>query len=124
MIQRTKIALIMPYFGNFPNYFALWECSASKNRDIDFLVFTNYPRENSYKNIIYIQCEFHEIKKRIEREIGFPPMLTNAYKIVDYKPLYGCIFHEYLKDYFNIWFEMLKKHPTAYIQATLNGRFK
>ena len=61
MIQRTKIALIMPYFGNFPNYFALWECSASKNRDIDFLVFTNYPRENSYKNIIYIQCEFHEI---------------------------------------------------------------
>ena len=22
MIQRTKIALIMPYFGNFPNYFA------------------------------------------------------------------------------------------------------
>lgn len=63
MIQRTKIALIMPYFGNFPNYFALWECSASKNRDIDFLVFTNYPRENSYKNIIYIQCEFHEIKK-------------------------------------------------------------
>lgn len=99
MIQRTKIALIMPYFGNFPNYFALWECSASKNRDIDFLVFTNYPRENSYKNIIYIQCEFHEIKKRIEREIGFPPMLTNAYKIVDYKPLYGCIFHEYLKDY-------------------------
>lgn len=52
MIQRTKIALIMPYFGNFPNYFALWECSASKNRDIDFLVFTNYPRENSYKNII------------------------------------------------------------------------
>ncbi len=23
-------------------------------------------------------------KKRIEREIGFPPMLTNAYKIVDY----------------------------------------
>ena len=38
MIQRTKIALIMPYFGNFPNYFALWECSASKNRDIDFLV--------------------------------------------------------------------------------------
>ncbi len=26
-------------------------------------------------------------------------MLTNAYKIVDYKPLYGCIFHEYLKDY-------------------------
>ncbi len=39
MIQRTKIALIMPYFGNFPNYFALWECSASKNRDIDFFSF-------------------------------------------------------------------------------------
>lgn len=33
MKQRTKIALIMPYFGNFPNYFALWEYSASKKQE-------------------------------------------------------------------------------------------
>lgn len=51
MIQRTKIALIMPYFGNFPNYFALWECSASKNRDIDFLVGTYIQSDTCLKLI-------------------------------------------------------------------------
>ena len=87
MIQRIKIALIMPYFGNFPNYFALWECSASKNRDIDFLVFTNYPRENSYKNITFISMlKFHENQKTTRAHNWFSSMLTNlAYKIVDYK---------------------------------------
>lgn len=34
-----KIALILPYWGSFPNYFTLWEYSASKNKNIDFRVY-------------------------------------------------------------------------------------
>lgn len=94
-----KIALILPYWGSFPNYFTLWEYSASKNKDIDFLIFTDSPRKSQYKNIIYIQYQFQEIRNKIKNEIGFTPALTNPYKIVDYKPLYGCIFNEYLNDY-------------------------
>ena len=94
-----KIALIIPYFGKFPNYFTLWEYSASKNNNIDFLVFTDSPRKSQYTNIFYIQYQLQEIRNKIESEIGFIPVLTNPYKIVDYKPLYGCIFNEYLNDY-------------------------
>ena len=52
-----KIAFVIPYFGKFPNYFELWEHSAAYNKDIDFLIFTDTPRNkhNIYKTfIIYI----------------------------------------------------------------------
>lgn len=94
-----KIAFVVPYFGKFPNYFELWEHSAAYNKDIDFLVFTNSPRENKYANIHYIQMELDEIVNRIRLIVQFKPMLPNPYKIVDYKPMYGCIFKDYLENY-------------------------
>lgn len=30
---------------------------------------------------------------------------------------------QYLSGYFKVWFEMLRKHPATYIQATLNGTY-
>ena len=32
-----KIIIIIPYFGEFPNYFDLWMKSVKYNSDIDFL---------------------------------------------------------------------------------------
>ena len=52
-----------------------------------------------HKNIHYIYIDFDEIKRRIQEIVGFKPMLTSPYKIVDYKPLYGCIFKDFLSDY-------------------------
>ena len=33
-----KIIIIIPYFGEFPNYFDLWMKSVKYNSDIDFLL--------------------------------------------------------------------------------------
>ena len=55
--------------------------------------------------------DYDTIGKNYDPDLSDP--VKNTYKQKD----------EYLKDYFNIWFEMLKKHPTAYIQATLNGTY-
>ena len=41
MNKRKKVAIIIPYFGSFPNYFDYWLKSALANKDFDFLIFTD-----------------------------------------------------------------------------------
>lgn len=96
---KHRIAFIIPYFGKFPNYFRLWEFSASQNPDFSFFIFTDSPKTSPYKNIYYIPYSLQKIKEQICGIAGFKVKLENAYKIVDYKPLYGLIFKDYIKDY-------------------------
>lgn len=63
------------------------------------------------EKVIRKVLDYDTIGKNYDPDLSDP--VKNTYKQKD----------EYLKDYFNIWFEMLKKHPTAYIQATLNGTY-
>ncbi len=58
------------------------------------------------EKVIRKVLDYDTIGKNYDPDLSDP--VKNTYKQKD----------EYLKDYFNIWFEMLKKHPTAYIQAT------
>ena len=37
----NRIALIMPHFGHFNNYFKFWLRSCCNNPKIDFLIFTD-----------------------------------------------------------------------------------
>ena len=37
----NRIALVVPHFGHFNNYFKLWMQSCIANPKVDFLVFTD-----------------------------------------------------------------------------------
>lgn len=43
-----------------------------------------------------------ELKKRFEEKLQMPVCLNNAYKLCDYKPMYGVVFDDYLKE-FDFW---------------------
>lgn len=94
-----KVALIIPYFGQFPNYWSLWEYTASKNSNFDFFVFTDNCIKSKYINIKYIYCTLDEIRNKLMNILKFCPCLKSPYKIVDYKPMYGVIFENYIKGY-------------------------
>lgn len=97
----NRIALILPYFGTLPNYFQLWLCSAGYNPQIDYLLFTDCSLENYEvpKNVHCIFTTFDEIKQMVSRVLNFKFVLQNPYKLCDYKPIYGVIFEDYLKEY-------------------------
>ncbi|MGM9777260.1 MAG: DUF6625 family protein [Prevotella sp.] len=42
----NKIALVIPYFGKFNNYFHLWMESAKRNETVDFHIYTDQQVEN------------------------------------------------------------------------------
>ncbi|WP_449260281.1 DUF6625 family protein [Enterococcus casseliflavus] len=96
-----KIALILPIFGKIPNYFDLWISSAKANNNIDFFIFTdvNINKISLPPNIYLENMSFNELVILFQENLGKELKLNNYYKLCDYKPAYGHIFSEYIKEY-------------------------
>ena len=94
-----KIVLIVPYFGKMPTYFELWMLSASYNKSIDFVILTDNEIKCDSKNIKVIRCCFDEVKEKISRKFPFKITLNEPYELTKFKPAYGYIFDEIIKEY-------------------------
>lgn len=98
-----KCCFIIPYFGKFPNYFPLFLKTCSWNKDFNWLVITdsnvtyNYP-----ENFKVVKMTFDELKILVQSKFDFNIALDNPYKLCDYKPAYGYIFEDYIKN-FKFW---------------------
>jgi len=97
---RKKILIIIPYFGKLPNYFEMWLLSAKYNKDFDWLLIlddkTNY---DFPENVNVEYSSFQILKNTIQKKFDFQITLHSPYKLCDYRPAYGYIFNEYIKDY-------------------------
>ena len=96
-----NIVLIIPYFGKLPEWIILFLKSCEYlDGKIDFLFFTddeNISCINRPSNVKYYVVSFDLLVKYIETKgLG---VLSSAYKLCDYKPLYGYIFQEYIEGY-------------------------
>lgn len=95
-----KTAVIIPYFGKFPNYFNLWAESVKYNPEIDVFLFTdNKCNCDLPSNIHLINTTFDDLKKDIQKNFDFSIKLDAPYKLCDYRPVYGLIFQNYIKEY-------------------------
>ena len=95
----NKIALIVPYFGELPNYFDLFLKSCSYNPQIDWLFFTDNKISNKPPNVKVFPMTFEEVQKKIEAQLNQSIFLPAPYKLCDFRPAYGKIFESYLTDY-------------------------
>jgi hypothetical protein len=96
----NSIALIMPYYGKYPNYFYLWLKSASFNNTIDFYIVTDIKDNIDYPNNVHvIDISFNDLKKKIQNLFDFAIKLDIPYKLCDYEPAYGLIFYEVFREY-------------------------
>ena len=95
----NKIAVVVVYFGKFPNYFGLWLKSCEKNPTIDFLVMTDQQLENRPKNVIVKPMTIECMREKASSVLGFAVKLDRPYKCCDFRPLYGLMFGEELKNY-------------------------
>lgn len=95
-----SIAYVIPYFGKFPKGFELFLMSCKNNPTIDWLIFTDDKTEYEYpENVKVFYDTFEGIKKRVQQNFDFQIVLDKPYKFCDYKPAYGEIFREELKEY-------------------------
>ena len=101
MKSKYKKVLIIPYFGKFQNYFHLWLSSCSYNPDYDFFIYTDIDvsQIESPNNVKFIRCTLSEIRDKAISLLGFKAALDRSYKLCDYKPIYGALFYEDIKEY-------------------------
>ena len=97
--KHKKIAVIVPYFGTLPNYFSLWVNSVKNNPEIDFLVYSNNKCDYEVNNLIWHEISFEDIRSKINKAVGFKVRLDNPYKLCDFRPAYGDIFYDDIKEY-------------------------
>lgn len=96
----TSIAFIIPYFGHFNNYFPIWLNSCAHNPTINWIIFTDNKDKYDYpNNVKVINLTFDQLKKYFQSFYDFSISLEKPYKLCDFRPAYGEIFYEYIKDY-------------------------
>lgn len=94
------IAYLIPYFGKLPQNFQLWLDSCKENNTIDWIIVTDDVSEYKYpKNVKRIICSFEEIKKKIQKNFDFKIKVDSAWCLSLFKPAYGEIFRDLLKEY-------------------------
>lgn len=98
--EMKKCVFILPYFGKFNNYFPFFLKSFSKNTDYDILIITDNTEKYHYpQNVKILPYTLDDFRRNAESKLGFAPCIPKPYKLCDYKPAYGFLFEEYIKDY-------------------------
>jgi len=94
-----KALIIIPYFGKLPNWFQPFLNSCSSEL-LDFLLITDDRTEYYYpSNFQVVYSTFDDFKIFFTKDLDREILLETAYKLCDYKPLYGKVFSEYVMNY-------------------------
>lgn len=95
-----SIALIIPYFGKFDNIFPLWLKSCEVNNSIDFIIITDIKNKFEHpENVKFVKCSFSELKQKIQNLYDFRISLESPYRLCNFRPAYGEIFNDLIKNY-------------------------
>lgn len=98
--SEHSIAVILPYFGNFPNYFPLWLQSCAANPSVHWFVFTDSKVTYDYpSNFTVIQCTLQDVERWAQDWLGDDIPLIRPHKLCDFKVLYGGIFSKWIEGY-------------------------
>lgn len=98
-MKKNKIALVVPYFGKLPEYIDIFMKSLEFNKMIDVILFTDQEFNVELSNLIVYKTSFEKMKKKIQDKFEFKISLNKPYKLCDYRPAFGYIFEEELKNY-------------------------
>jgi hypothetical protein len=98
---QPSIIIVICYIGRLPWYFDYFLHSCKFNTTVDFLIITddrNYNKDLP-PNVKFLYATIEEVNALATEKLGFQTAIYSPYKLCDFKPAYGLLFVEYLKDY-------------------------
>lgn len=99
-MSHKKIAIIIPYFGKWPEWINLFFYSCEQNDDIDFILFTDCDITlNKAINIHFNSVSFAEYCDEVGKRLNINFNPKEPYKLCDLKPFFGFIHKELLAKY-------------------------
>ncbi|MBU2706238.1 hypothetical protein KCM76_09585 [Zooshikella marina] len=99
-MSLKTIAIIIPYFGQWPEWIDLYIESCKHNPTIDWLLFSDCPPpNNTAKNVKLTYISFQDYKKKISDALDINFEDADPYKLCDIKPALGFIHQDEIKHY-------------------------
>ena len=95
----NSIGIVICYFGKWPPWFPLFLKSCIYNDTIDWLVFSDYDLPEQSGNIKFHPFFKEQFNRLATKKLGFDINIQDPYKLCDFKPAFGKIFEDYLKEY-------------------------
>jgi len=100
---KHKIAIVIPYFGRWPEWFRYFLQSCRYNTSVNWFFFTDCKvPEIDGEHIRFFQFTLDNFNELASRKTGVKIDIKHPYKLCDLKPAYGDIFAEYLTE-FDFW---------------------
>lgn len=100
MNQGKKIAIIIPYFGQWPEWIDYFLLSCEANPSINWIFPTDCTLPGTQaKNLRFVPYSLTEFNKTANEKTGLDLNIPHPYKICDLKPAYGEIFQDLLDGY-------------------------
>ena len=100
MIDDVKICILVPYFGNLPNYFQLWLNSCAYNKRFNWIIYTDDRKQFDYPfNVTVLYDDFLSFKSKIQLFFEFEVNIPGPYKLCDFRPAFGEIFQNVFLGY-------------------------
>lgn len=97
-MKKKNITFIIPFFGNAPLWMDIFLKSCLFNQEVSFLIFTDCMPPGKIGNIQFIAFDLDQMRNLAEKKLQLPISLVRPYKICDFRPAFGIIFEDYLKD--------------------------
>ena len=98
--KQNTVCIIGVYFGNLPKYFDLWKLSAEYNKAIDYLIVTDQQLDQLPVNIRVLKMSLEQMEAMAAEKLNIPTLsIKKPYKCCDFRPVYGVIFRDYIKEY-------------------------
>lgn len=97
-----RTVILQPYFGKFPEWMDLFLFSCSKNKNVDFVFFTDCKPtsiQRSYSNIKFRDISFKEYCKLVSDRLDIDFKPENTYKLCDLKPFLGIVHYDIISLY-------------------------
>lgn len=96
----SKICLITCYSGKLPDYFRFFADSCQRNPDVDFIVFNDrLSSDAKHGNLSLRRFSLAGFSRQVAEKTGIRPGITKGYKLADFKPLYGLVFSDEIRDH-------------------------
>lgn len=98
--MKNQICIINVYYGLYPEWFFLFLKSCESNTIIDWYFFSDQQHiPITSHNIKHIEITLDKLSTLISKNLNLKIKIKDPYKLCDFKPAFGKIFQDYLKDY-------------------------
>lgn len=98
--MKHRIAILIPYFGEWPVWINFFIESCRANPTIDWFLFNHAePPENRAPNVRHIQMQFDEYKDLLSDALGVRVAADRPYKLCDVRPALPYVHSELVRGY-------------------------